>query len=86
VDTPTEPELVIGQRYRLVYRSQTQRLPREAVMTYLGRDGDTLSFDARPVAGTQHMPAAWLRTAEPVPRATKAVLNRVLREAGPAAT
>ncbi len=69
--------LVVGQRYRLRYRSATQRLDRSAVMVYLGADGDQLLFNARPAAGTQHMPWAWLRAVKPVPADTPAYLNKV---------
>jgi len=69
--------LAVGQWYRLRYRSTTQRLDRSAVMVYLGTDGDQLLFDARPAAGTQHIPQAWLQAVEPVPADTPPYLNKV---------
>ncbi len=71
--------LVVGQRYRLRYRSTTQRLDGSAVMVYLGVDGHQLLFDARPAAGTQRMPRTWLRALDPVPAHTPAHLNKVER-------
>jgi hypothetical protein len=68
-----------GGRYRLRYRSETQRRDRTAVMVYLGEDGDQLLFDARPAAGTQRMPRVWVLGVEPVPANTAAYINRVAR-------
>ena len=68
-----------GCRYRVRYRSGTQRRDRTAVMVYLGADGDALLFDARPAAGTQRMPRGWVRHIEPVPADTPAHINRVTR-------
>jgi len=73
------PPMTRGHRYRVRYRSATQRRDRTAVMVYLGADGDCLLFDARPAAGTQHMPHAWVRAIEPVPADTPAHLNRTVR-------
>lgn len=72
--------LEIGTRYRLRYRSETQRRDRTAVMDYIGtnHNGDH-QFSARPVAGTQTMPAAWLLEAVAVAKATPVHLNRVVR-------
>jgi len=71
--------LVVGRRYHLRYRSTTQRLDRGAVMVYLGADGDTLLFDARPAAGTQHLPRTWLLAAQAVPADTPPYLNKIER-------
>lgn len=71
--------LVPGQRYRLRYRSSTQRLDRSAVMVYLDADGDTLLFSARPTARTQQIPRVWLRAVETVPADTRAYINRIER-------
>jgi hypothetical protein len=78
-DNAIAASLVRGQRYRLRYRSETQRRDRTAVMVYLGADGDQLLFDARPAAGTQRMPRAWLRAVEPVPADTPAHINKIVR-------
>lgn len=72
-------DLTVGQRYWLRYRSATQRLDRTAVMTYLGTNGDALTFNARPVAGTQEMPRSWLLDIVPVAAGTAVHLNRVVR-------
>jgi len=78
VENPATP-LRPGQRYRVWYRGESQHLDRIAVMVFLGEDGDTLLFDARPVAGTQHLPRTWLRGSEPVPTETPACINRIRR-------
>jgi hypothetical protein len=70
---PLEP----GQRCLLLYRSETQRRDRTAVMVYLGEDGDRLLFDARPMAGTQRIPRVWIRDVEPVAADTPAHINRI---------
>jgi hypothetical protein len=71
--------LVPGQRYRLRYRSSTQRLDRSAVMVYLDADGENLLFSARPAAGTQQIPRTWLLSVEAVPADTPVYLNRIER-------
>ena len=68
-----------GHRYRVRYRSGSQRRDRTAVMVYLGTDGGWLLFDARPAAGTQRMPNTWIRAVEPVPADTPAHINRLAR-------
>jgi hypothetical protein len=68
-----------GHRYLVRYRNGSQRNDRTAVMIYLGDDADTALFDARPAAGTQRMPRAWIRTIEPVPADTPAHINKVVR-------
>ncbi len=78
-DNAIAASLVRGQRYRLRYRSETQRRDRSAVMVYLGADGDQLLFDARPAAGTQRMPRTWLRAVEQVPVDTPAHINKITR-------
>ncbi len=68
-----------GHRYRVRYRSGSQRRDRTAVMVYLGTNGGWLLFDARPAAGTQRMPNTWIRAVEPVPADTPAQINRLAR-------
>lgn len=70
--------MIVGRRYRLRYRSGTQRRDRTAVMVYLGADGEALLFDARPVAGTQRMPRAWIREVQRVPADTPPHLGKVV--------
>jgi hypothetical protein len=78
-DDNATPSMELGERYRVRYRSETQRRDRTAVMVYLGEDGDRLLFDARPAAGTQRLPCAWVRRVEPVAADTPAYINRVAR-------
>jgi hypothetical protein len=68
-----------GHRYRVRYRSASQGRDRTAVMVYLDEDGDWLLFDARPAAGTQRMPRAWIQAVEPVPADTPTYIDRILR-------
>lgn len=77
-DNAAQP-MIEGRRYLVRYRSATQRYDRTAVMVYLGEEGDTLLFDARPVAGTQQMPRPWLRAVEPVSAEMPAHINKVIR-------
>lgn len=67
-----------GKRYRVVHQSPTQKFPRVSVMVYLGAAGilDSLSFSARPIAGTQQMPRTWIKQVEEVPASIPASLNR----------
>jgi hypothetical protein len=76
-DNSSAPPLILGQRYLVRYRGETHRRDRTAVMVYLGEDGDRLVFDARPVAGTQFMPRAWVLAVEPVAADTPSHVNRV---------
>lgn len=78
-DNTAATPMATGQRYRVRYRSATQRRDRTAVMVYLGADGDHLLFDARPVAGTQRLPRTWVRAVEPVPADTPASINTVVQ-------
>ena len=61
MDDDNAPPMRPGQRYQVRYRSGSQRRDRTAVMVYLGEDGDSLLFDARPAAGTQRMPRPFSR-------------------------
>jgi len=68
---------VQGNMYRIRYKSDTQKVEREAVMLYLGRSGTTEStWSARPVAGTQALPDHWVISIEPVDQGTTPYLNR----------
>lgn len=58
---PGNDPFMEGKRYALLYQAPQHKLPRTAVMTFLDLDGDRLVFDARPAAGTQQMPAAWVQ-------------------------
>jgi hypothetical protein len=78
-ETRPIPAMTQGHRYLVRYRSGTQRNDRTAVMVYLGDDAGTAVFDARPAAGTQRMPRAWIRAIEPVPADTAAHINQVQR-------
>jgi hypothetical protein len=71
-----EPAFVVGGRYRVTHRSDAQRFNRVSVMDYLGESGSDYVFNARPVAGTQTMPQAWLIDAELVRKDTPIVLNK----------
>lgn len=67
-------DLMVGQRYRIIYRSDAHRVDRVAVMDYMGSmrvnwglrgsPDDTLVFSARPIAGTQNMPMEWIKSIE----------------------
>ena len=75
--------LTPGWKYRLRSQSSQQRYPREAVMTFLGMDGDNYFFSARPVAGTQTLNAAMVREVilvEHVNKNTEHYLNKIIRE------
>jgi hypothetical protein len=47
------PQLVVGKRYRIVYKIGSQRFPRYSVLSYLDYDrfGRSLVFSGRPIAG-----------------------------------
>jgi hypothetical protein len=69
------PQLVPGGRYRVVHRSPTQRRDRVSVLDYLEEAGEELVFSARPVAGTQQMPKAWVREVTEVAKTTPVSMN-----------
>lgn len=59
-------QLQQGQRYRVVMQVPgVWIVPRQAVMKYLWRDGNRLSFDLRPLAGTQEIEAKHIVAIEP---------------------
>lgn len=67
-----------GKKIRLTYRIGMQRKDREAVMVYLGTDGDSrYIFSARPVAGTQTLPMSAIIDWEVVADNAGVYLNRV---------
>ena len=69
-----------GKRYRILHKSETQRIERASVMDYLGAKQDGyLSFSARPVAGTQRIPLEWIVAAEEVFKSTPISLNVIIR-------
>jgi len=78
-------ELVVGNRYRIWHKSPSERKVRYSIMDYLGREatesykgrGPNLSFNARPVAGTQSMPPHWIKHIEQVEKNTTITLNRI---------
>jgi hypothetical protein len=65
---------VAGTKYKVRHRSEQQRRTRESVMTYLGGT----SWNARPAAGTQELPASWIISAERVPAITVHYVNRLI--------
>jgi hypothetical protein len=78
MDQHKTQSIVVGGRYLVRYRGATQRLERTAVIVYLGEEGDTLLFSARPVAGTQRLPRSWIRAVEPVPAHTPTHIDRTV--------
>jgi hypothetical protein len=72
--------LIAGGRYHLRYRAPNQRRSRTAVMDFVAVEGANLVFNARPVAGTQSIPAAWVQSVKAVPTDTPAHIGRVLPE------
>lgn len=70
-------EMEIGKRYRIWHKSDTERSMRSSVMDYLGHDGRDYQFNARPVAGTQAVPAHWIKYIEEVYKTTPIVLNQI---------
>ena len=80
-----------GTRYLLTYKLPLQKLPRTAVLDYLGdRPGLAaygakdpakwqLSFDGRPLCGTQDFEYGWLTAAVAVPPSTPKHINRIVR-------
>jgi hypothetical protein len=70
--------LIPGRRYRITYRSDTQRRDRYSVMDYMHQDPNgEMVFSARPEFGTQVMPRKWVKKIELVPTTTKIVMGRI---------
>lgn len=60
-------DLVKGYVYRIQTKTAQQRYPREHLLTYLGEDTHgTLTFNARPFAGTQVLSRSEIIKIEPV--------------------
>jgi hypothetical protein len=76
------PDLVVGRKYRIRYKSDTRVVSRWAVMKYLGRKESTregkwtLIWDLRPVAGTQEMPEHWVISTEEVDMDTSVCIDK----------
>ena len=68
--------MVANRKYRVIHRSETQRVDRASVLRYMAEDSEVYYFDARPVAGTQTMPKSWVKSIEERPITTKIDLNR----------
>lgn len=74
-------DLTKGAWYRIVWQSPNHKYPHEAKMIYLGLryDFNSLVFSARPVAGTQMLPIAWILKMEPCKAPKAPYLDHVLR-------
>lgn len=71
----TPSALVVGRRYKVTHRSDTQKVDRYSIMDYLDGNANSIFFSARPVAGTQEMPRDWILKIESVSQDTQIVLN-----------
>lgn len=65
-----------GKKYKVVYKGERQHYNREAIMVFLGTEGNNTSWDARPFAGTQTMPSSWIVAVFQVDPCTKVYLDR----------
>lgn len=77
------PLVKLGAKYRLTYRIGRQVKPREAVMVLIGintsRGKVTTVWSARPVAGTQELPAEAVLSLKAVDAKTEPYLNKVTK-------
>jgi hypothetical protein len=65
-----------GVKYLVIHQSPSQRFARASVLKFLGQDtGEIMSFDARPVAGTQNLPRSWVKSIWSVSLDAKISLN-----------
>jgi hypothetical protein len=74
-------KLVVGRKYRIVFKNENQKYLHQSVMAYLGENkalifGHNLVFDARPVAGTQEIPLSWIADIREVKDNHPIVLNK----------
>jgi len=77
----TYHDLIVGKMYRVVHKAPTEKLPRESAMGYLGEDPNGyLSFNARPLAGTQAMPKSWILSITEAPPGLRVYLNKIVRK------
>jgi len=74
-------ELVVGKRYQVTFRLDSQRQDHEFIMDYLGLGAypSETMWDARPVAGTQHVRKSTIKFIRLVPQNTGIVVDRVIR-------
>jgi hypothetical protein len=67
MESPLRVEgLVVGRNYRIIFKTPTDRLPREIVASYVdaevqGGQLNSLVLDGRPDFGTTHLPVEWIR-------------------------
>lgn len=78
----SRPLLVAGDKYRVTYRTSSQRKDREAVMIFIGlnqsRGKFTSVWSARPLFGTQELPVEQISALELVPYGSQVYVNRVV--------
>jgi hypothetical protein len=74
-------DLVIGRKYLIKHKSESQRRLRESVLTFLGLDGSgCLQWDAQPSFGTQSLPKEWIIDIVEVDQAEKHRVGKVLAD------
>lgn len=71
----------IGAKYKVTYKSETQRIPRTLVAMYLGDDtyNGNHKFSGRPVFGTTDLPKNWILSVETVPSDTQPHVDKLVR-------
>lgn len=72
--------LVRGKRYLIIWTNDSRRTDRMSVMQFLGHThvdtGNwTTDWNARPEAGTQNVPAAWILVVEPAADNAKIIID-----------
>lgn len=78
--TVTPADMVNGCAYRVRYKSETQRVDREMLALYLGKDPrGGMAFSGRPEFGTTTLPLEWFISAEPAARSDKYYVDRKVR-------
>jgi hypothetical protein len=75
-------KLEVGKRYKIYHQSEAQKLLRYSIMDFLGPDEtnqNNLMWNARPVAGTQALPKAWISGIFQVHKSAQIILNGIAR-------
>jgi hypothetical protein len=72
----TDSQLVVGQRYRITFKRDSDRTVKTMVLDFMSVFDREYLFSGRPIVGTQTIPRRWVRKIEEVPQTEPIQLTR----------
>lgn len=67
--------MIVGNKYKLIYRTPYQRKDRISVARFLEETATDYLFDARPQFGTQKYPKKWVQSIVAMPNEAEIIVN-----------